>query len=168
LTPSSLKIAPTAPNQFPKARKCSQNAIVVLIFILQLFLERSTPRPPKCLRWLSIGVKMARQAPCWTLFVPFWPQVRPSCCHLAIARLSKIGHLAHLAASSVILLYFGHFARSSKPRIPLNRIKQYLFLCLSFSSFCFECVCFSYWLKWNIPWEKMQLPHSIVGSQCIS
>ena len=80
----SLQEPPTRP---PKTPKCGQNAIVVLIFTLQPFLQRSAPRPPKipkiapqlasrwparpCLgpSWLHLGPILPPSSP---ILVPFW------------------------------------------------------------------------------------------------
>ena len=67
-SPKSLQPDP------PKTRKCSQNAIVVLIFTLQPFLQRSAPRPPKIPK---IAPKMASRWPARPCLGPSWLHLGP-------------------------------------------------------------------------------------------
>ena len=67
-SPKSLQPDP------PKTRKCSQNAIVVLIFTLQPFLQRSAPRPPKIPK---IAPQLASRWPARPCLGPSWRHLGP-------------------------------------------------------------------------------------------
>ena len=84
VTPKSLQVHSPRP---PKSRKCRWNAIVVLIFILRPFWQRSLPRPPKIApkthqvasrcpaklhlgqSWRHLGAILAPSSP---ILPPFW------------------------------------------------------------------------------------------------
>ena len=71
ITQNSPHEPPTRP---PKTRKCSQNTIVVLIFTLQPFLQRSAPRLPKIPK---IAPQLASRCPARPCLGPSWRHLGP-------------------------------------------------------------------------------------------
>ena len=73
------KYSPRPSNQTPKTPKCSQNAVVLFVFTLQPFFERSTPGPQKIFK---IAFQMASRWPSWFQLGPSWRQLGAILTHL--------------------------------------------------------------------------------------